>query len=116
MMIAGMITPTRIRDPLTLLVAVVAMVLVLLAPGHATGSAPGPVREAMTNHRHTSGIAAIVTHTNHKGSVHDHAHDTCATRPAMINGLSPSAASWTHLIVSGAPFALSPIPGQPPRP
>lgn len=59
---------------MTLIVVALAMVLLLLAPAHATRAAPVRGSSAITN-GHAPVASVVMAHSNHQGGAHDHSHE-----------------------------------------
>ncbi|MDP2778944.1 hypothetical protein [Devosia sp.] len=108
--------PTKHLNPLTLFIAIMAMVVVLLAPAHATVN---PVVVELPLHQRLNASTAIsisVTgHASHHGTVHDHVHDILASRPITMAASSVPPNTWWAAGQQGFPLSLNLTPDQPPR-
>lgn len=112
----GMSEPTQHRSPLTLFIAIMAMVLVLLAPAHATVNSlvvEHPLHQRLNASTATS--ISVIGHASHHGAVHDHVHDILASRPITMAASSVPPNAWQASGRQGFPLSLDLTPDQPPR-
>ncbi len=101
------------RNPIGLIVTVLAMVLVLLAPGHATAAVP--VRgQAVLSHGHAVETSVVASHATHKGNTHDHSHDVLAYAPPPPPSVSPTV-EHTCLRLPETPTDVKRLPEHKPK-
>lgn len=101
------------RNSIGLIFTVLAMVLVLLAPGHATAAVP--VRgQAVLSHGHAVETSVVSSHATHKGNTHDHSHDVLAYAPPPPPSVSPTV-EHTCLRLPETPTDVKRLPEHKPK-
>ncbi|MDV3253507.1 hypothetical protein DevBK_19385 [Devosia sp. BK] len=101
------------RNPIGLIVTVLAMVLVLLAPGHATAAAPFSGKPSVV-HSYSTETSVVSSHATHKGNTHDHSHDVLAYAPPPPPSVSPTV-EHTCLRLPETPTDVERLPEHKPK-